>query len=100
MTPTHFFGCNRVLGPPAEHDSMRCQIAPLPVWTDGEVCLSSWKLSLRERVAALVFGRVWLYVASGRRQPPVALSAERTPFPDEKIVAPMVERLRGAIRHG
>lgn len=80
MTPSPFFGSNRVLGPPAGHDGRRLQIAPLPVWTDGEVCLSSWKLSLRERVAALVFGRVWLWVASGKTQPPVSLSAERTPF--------------------
>ncbi len=85
MTPSLFFGSNRVLGPPEEHDCMRMQIAPLPVWTDGEVCLSSWKLSLRERVAALVFGRVWLWVASGRTQPPVSLSAERTPFPEQKV---------------
>lgn len=100
MTPSHFLGSNRVLGPPAEHDSIRVQIAPLPIWTDGEVCLSSWRLSLRERIAALVFGRVWLYVASGSTQPPVALSAERTPFPDEKIVGPILEWLRRGVRRG
>ena len=97
MTPTHFSGSNRVLGPPAEHDAVRVQIAPLPVWTDGEVCVSSWRLSLRERIAALVFGRVWLWVASGKTQPPVALSAERTPFPDGKTVAPMLARLRARL---
>lgn len=97
MTPTNFLGSNRVLCPPAEHDAVCVPIAPLPIWTDGEVCVSSWKLTLRERIAALVFGRVWLWVASGMTQPPVALSAERTPFSDERIATPLIELFRRAL---
>jgi len=49
-------------------------ITPLPTWSDGEQSVSSWKLSFRERLSALIFGRVWLSVLSGRSQPPVSLT--------------------------
>lgn len=43
--------------------------------------LSVWTMSWRERIAALVFGKVWVWVhAGGTTQPPIALSAERSPF--------------------
>jgi len=59
-------------------------IEPLPVWTDGEKCVSCWQMSLRERLSALCFGRVWLSVLSGRSQPPVHLQACRTYFRELK----------------
>ena len=43
----------------------------LPVWTDGEQCVSLWRPSLRERLSILLFGKVWLIVIG--RQPPVSL---------------------------
>lgn len=43
--------------------------------------LSCWRMSLRERIAALVFGKVWVWVyTNSSTQPPIALIAERTPF--------------------
>jgi hypothetical protein len=51
-------------------------VEPLPVWTDGEQCVTCWEMSWRERISALFFGRVWLAVLSGDTQPPVFISAE------------------------
>lgn len=52
----------------------------LPVWTDGEQCVSCWKMSARERLSALIFGKVWLASLSGRTQHPAALMATRRFF--------------------
>ena len=52
----------------------------LPVYTDGNYCLSSWKMNFWERLSVLFFGRVWLWVHFGTSQPPVCLEAKRTPF--------------------
>jgi len=87
MKPTQFEYANRQLGPPSEFLE-RCDrrsplelhvegIDPLPVWTDGEQCVSCWRMSLRERLAALLFGRVWLTVLSGSTQPAVCIVAAR-----------------------
>jgi hypothetical protein len=34
-------------------------------------------MSFRERLSALLFGRVWLFVLSGKTQPPVSLFAAK-----------------------
>lgn len=52
-------------------------VDPLPVWTDGEQCVSCWKMSWRERLSALIFGRVWMAVLSGYTQPPVWIGVQR-----------------------
>lgn len=75
--PDRFPEKNKTLGAPA---SMQDSCDPLDVWTDGKVCISRWRMTWRERIAALVFGRVWLRVYFGSSQPPVAISAERTVF--------------------
>ncbi|HXI15062.1 MAG TPA: hypothetical protein VNM48_01735, partial [Chloroflexota bacterium] len=55
-------------------------IEPLPVLRqdmEGAAVLTScWRLTWRERLAALVGGRVWLQVL-GQAQPPVAIGTER-----------------------
>ena len=43
-------------------------------------CISCWKLSWRQRIAALVHGRVWLSVLSGYTQPPVWMDCSKTVF--------------------
>jgi len=79
MKPTDFKYANRTLGPPEpeEYPENVTGISPLPVWTDGEQCVSCWKMSWRERLSALVFARVWLNVMSGATQPPVSIEATR-----------------------
>jgi len=56
-------------------------IDPLRVWTDGEQCVSCWKMSLRERLHVLFRGYIWVAILSGSTQPPVALEARREYLP-------------------
>lgn len=70
MKPTHFDEANKTLLKPPGMTDEEC--GSLPVYNDGEQCISCWRMSLRERLAALLFGQVWLYVLSGETQPPVA----------------------------
>jgi hypothetical protein len=58
----------------------------LPVWTDGEQVVSCWKMSLRERISAIVFGRVWLSLLTGSRtSPPVYAQVSSHYFVEKKI---------------
>jgi len=78
MRPITFKYANRTLGAPeGEYPEDVAGIDPLPVWTNGRQCVSCWKMSWRERLAALVFGRVWLAVLSGSTQPAVGITATR-----------------------
>ncbi len=74
MKPIDHQFTNVTLNAPAGQED---EILPLRVWTDGEQCISCWQMGWRERLSALVFGRVWLSVLSGRTQPPVWLMATR-----------------------
>ena len=56
------------------------KVSSLPVWSDDEQCVSCWKMSLRERISALVFGKVWLAILSGRTQYPASLTVTRQYF--------------------
>lgn len=80
MNPIHFPEKNKVLQPPIGAASKVVSIEPLAVWTDGEQCISCWRMTWRERLFALFHGRVWLAVLSGPTQPAVWIQAERTPF--------------------
>lgn len=76
MKPTKFPQANRNLGAPRGMPDVR----DLPVWSDGNECVSCWKMTWRERFSALIFGRVWLRVRFGATQPPVALHVKRAIF--------------------
>jgi hypothetical protein len=78
MKPIQFEHSNQVLQPSGqEYSDNVTGVDPLPVWTDGEQCVSCWKMSLRERFSALLFGRVWLSLLSGYTQPPAFIQASR-----------------------
>jgi hypothetical protein len=72
MEPIAFGGANATLSAPA--DMPDCGALPIEHHVDG--MLSCWRMTWRERLAALVFGRVWLNIA-GRGHPPVWLRCER-----------------------
>ena len=59
---------------------MNDECGSLPIWTDGNECLSCWKPTLRERLSILLFGKVWVWVLSGKTQPPITIEDKRDVF--------------------
>ncbi len=78
MKPIDFEQANKTLSKPEGITDEEC--GSLPVYSNGQQCVSCWRPSWRERLSILFFGKVWLWVWSGRSQPPVALEGKRSPF--------------------
>jgi hypothetical protein len=70
VRPVTFPSANRTLTAPRGMEQI---CGPLPVYTDGEFCISRWRPTWRERLAVLFGSSVWLWVVSGQTQPPVSL---------------------------
>jgi hypothetical protein len=69
MHPISFKEANKVLGPPVGVSEEEC--LPLPVFTDGEQCISKWKLTADEIEQIKQTGEIWVSVYSGVTQPPI-----------------------------
>jgi len=82
MKPISFAQATGKLSRPPSMTEEEC--GDLPVHIYGGVVTSCWKPTLRERLSILFYGHIWLYVYSGKTQPPVALIGEKTVFADEK----------------
>lgn len=54
----------------------------LETFSDGDVIVSHWKMTWRERFSALFFGRVWHY-AWCARPAPVGIMVRKSIFPKE-----------------
>lgn len=71
MKPASFPQANLTLTPPQEcggHD-----IATIRVWSDGERVISLWRMTWRERLSALLFGKCYVTLLCGQRVPPVGV---------------------------
>lgn len=79
MIPIPFPEANKELLPPSGQED-RC--GSLVVYTDGDVCLSCWKPSWKEWLKLVFCGNVWVYVRSGRTQPPISITAN-DPFQEK-----------------
>ena len=78
LTPVKFPEANKNLLKPGRMTDD--EYSSLWVYTDGNECLSCWKMNWRHRLNALLFGRVWLCVLSGKTQPPVWLDCDKSVF--------------------
>jgi len=90
--PTTFPEFNRSLGEPEGWDAEaegECDV--LPVWTDGAVCISCWRLSQEEMMEILQTGRIWIRIYSGSTQPAIMVHTE-SPFITEPGEAPEEEQ--------
>jgi hypothetical protein len=85
MEPVKFTEANKNLLKPSEMTDEEC--ASLWVFSDGQQCVSRWRLTLRDRLRVLWYGHVWLSVHSGFTQPPVRLDSTKTVFqtPEESL---------------
>ena len=81
MKPFKFEQANKNLLKPENMTDEEC--SSLWVYNDGTRCVSCWRLTWKERLKVLFFGRVWLTVLSGESQPPVWLFCDKTVFVKE-----------------
>ncbi len=77
MNPIPFKGQSAELKKPASMTDAEC--SSLPILRIDNTVISCWRMSWRERVTALITGKIWLGVLSGQSQPPVYLTVEQ-PF--------------------
>ena len=81
MNPIKFPEANKNLLKPKNMTDEEC--GSLWVYSDGEQCISCWKMTFKQRLSALFFGKVWLSVLSGHTQPPVWIDCRKTVFRKE-----------------
>lgn len=83
MKPIKFKQATVELQKPENMTDEEC--SPLWVFIDNNTtCISCWRLSWKERFKLLFHGNIWLSILSGKTQPPVWLSADKTVFINEK----------------
>lgn len=82
MKPIKFKEANKNLLKPQNMTDEEC--SSLWVFTDGRECISCWKMSFKQRLSALIHGKVWLSVLSGHTQPPVWVDCAKTVFLKQK----------------
>lgn len=78
MTPQHFKESNKNLVRPIDMTEKEC--GSLSIYTDGNVCISQWKMTFKERIHCFFHGFIWVRIHSGSTQPPIALDAEKSIF--------------------
>lgn len=78
LYPVKFPEANKNLLKPIDMTDEEC--SSLWVYTNGNECISCWKIPLRQRLSALIHGKIWLCVLSGQTQPPVWLECSKTVF--------------------
>ncbi len=81
MKPIKFKEATKNLLKPENMTDEEC--SSLWVYNDGRECVSCWRLAWKERIKALLFGKVWLGVLSGFTQPPVWMVCDKTVFTQE-----------------
>ena len=82
MKPIKFKQANKKLSHRPLYKDQEC--LSLWIYSDGYHCLSCWKMSLKQRLSALFFGRVWVCVLSGHTQPPIWVDCTKTVFIEKK----------------
>lgn len=82
MKAIKFKEANKCLTKPDGMTDEEC--GSLWVHCDGVECVSCWKMSLKDRLLALLFGKIWLFVMFGETQPPVSVYCGRTAFEKTK----------------
>lgn len=78
MNPISFKESNRTLTKPDTMTDDEC--SSLEIYSDGQQCISCWKMSFKERLQAVLFGKIWIGVVSGLTQPPIWLLTGRSAF--------------------
>ena len=78
MVPDTFPEKTKTLARPQGTTEDEC--GPLDVYNNGEISISKWKMSWRERLHCLFRGYVWAFVWFGPTQPPICIEGKKTVF--------------------
>jgi hypothetical protein len=78
MKPIKFEEATKNLSKPSSMTDDEC--GALWVHNDGKVSISCWKMSWKERIKALIHGKMWLGVMAGESQPPVWVDPVKPEF--------------------
>lgn len=78
MKQIEFPEMTKILGKPKNMTDEEC--GSLPVFCDGQQCISKWELNKEDIEHINKHGYIWLRVLSGHTQPPVLIEAIKTPF--------------------
>lgn len=78
MKPSEFPEQTIVLQKPPDMTDEQCGTLAIHQTQDGQ-CISRWRGTWRDRLRFLFGGDLWLWVHSGRTQPPVYIGTEH-PF--------------------
>lgn len=88
MKPVEFKEQNVILGKPESMTDEECE--QLPIFTNGEQCISCWEVTEEELKEIVETKRIWVSVLSGSTQPPICLSVS-TLFVEEDQVVEEIE---------
>jgi len=78
MKPIEFKEQNFTLTKPDDMTDEEC--TPLPVHRTGSRIISCWKMSLIDRIRAVLHGRIWIDIHAHITHPPISLQCEKTAF--------------------
>jgi hypothetical protein len=80
MKPIEFKEMNVILKKPDSMTDEEC--GSLPVYCDGESCISCWELSDEDIEKLIKTRKLWFRVFSGITQPPIGFTVDK-PFEEE-----------------
>lgn len=78
MKPIEFKEQTGKLLKPYDMTDEECE--PLPIHNTGHQIISCWKMSFRERLSGLFFGKVWVDVLTKYSHPPIYPCCMKTIF--------------------
>ncbi len=78
MIPVSFPEVNKTLGPPVGMTDEEC--SSLPIFTDGQVCISCWSLTDEEIADVVKKRQLWVWIHSGQTQPPISIETRKPRF--------------------
>lgn len=79
MYPDTFKQHNRTLGAPPGMDN--CSSLQVYRHPTEPLLVSKWRMTWRERLSALLFGKVWVYVHASETHAPISLLVRKDIFP-------------------
>ena len=82
MKPIKFKEQTGTLLKPKSMTNKECR--SLPVHRTGKDIISCWKMNFKDRIKALMFGKVWLHIMGKETHPPVAIVCKKTMFKENK----------------